>query len=220
MKIRTFALAMTLLAAPAALAAQVAPPATPRAEDGRQHREREMRRERGPRAGMERRARGEGRQLRNPIAGMLERRQQLNLSADQVNRLQAIQSRLESQNRPLVERMQALRGQPGDRPGARGGELTPEQRAQIERTREQFRPIAEQLRENRQTAMRDAVAVLTDAQRQQIRQFHREHGERRGMRGRQGRERREGIERRERRERTDRERTERERVERSRQRSN
>jgi hypothetical protein len=167
MKIRSFALALAVLAAPAPLLAQDRD--APRPEH---------------RPGLEQR--GPGR--RNPVERLLRRREQLNLSADQVRRLEAIQQRVESQNRPLIERLQALHGN-GPRQRVRRGELTEQQRAELraqaERIREQARPTREQLRQNLDAARREVEAVLTDAQKQQIRQWAQERGNRRGP-GRHG----------------------------------
>ncbi|HEU0052777.1 MAG TPA: hypothetical protein VFQ39_06355 [Longimicrobium sp.] len=181
MKIRSFALAAALLAAPVPMLAQTQQPA-PRAE--RQHREHGDR------------MRGEGRQMRSPLQGLIERRQQLNLTDDQVRRLTAVQQRLETENRPLLDQLRGLRGPDGARPRERG-ELTQEQRQQLraqrEQIRERARPVAEKLRANRESAMREVQSILTDAQKQQLRQFRQEHG-RKGREGREGREGRRGRE--------------------------
>jgi hypothetical protein len=183
MKIRSLALAVALLA-PAPLLAQQDQPRPDRPERPRME---------GRREGMHGRMHGMRRPRGNPLQGLLERREQLNLTADQVRRLEAIQQRLESQVRPLRERMTALHEQvvPGLRerrgePGECGGErprLTPEQRQALERAREQVRPLAQQLREAHRNAVREAMDVLTDAQKQQLRELRREHG-RRGEPGR------------------------------------
>ncbi|HEX7240167.1 MAG TPA: hypothetical protein VF263_07875, partial [Longimicrobiaceae bacterium] len=98
MKIRTLAVALALSAAPLPLLAQnPSAPAAPR-----ERAERPARAERGMRG-----VRGaEG--FRSPVTRLVERREQLGLTAAQVSRLQAIEQRLRSQNQPLVERMRAL----------------------------------------------------------------------------------------------------------------
>ena len=171
--IRSLALAVVLAAGAQAMQAQQAAP-SPRGDHGT-HRL-------GPRH-------GEG----DPFARLLERRQELNLTAQQVSRIEAIRARLQAQNQPLMEQLQAARRQAGlpDRSvESRGGErprLTEEQRAAARQMRERMAPVAQQLRSNRRAAMREVHEVLTEAQREQLRQKHREHrGGRRGHRGHRG----------------------------------
>lgn len=191
MKIRSFALLAALLATAAPAVAQQQGQPAPRGEHRGEHH--------GP-GEHGRRMKGEGRRFGNPLEHLLQRREQLNLTAEQVARLEAVQRRVQEQNRPLMEQLRQLRGPAGARPerGARGAELTPEQREALRRTREQARPIMERLRENNQAARREVEQVLTDAQKQQLRQWHEQRGRRgeaRRPRGERGeRERRENRE--------------------------
>src|SRR3712207_2331904 len=102
MKIRTYAMALALAATPALVAAQEQ--TTPRQGHGEQHGMRQHRRggidgQRGPRQG--------------GYQQLLRYRQQLGLTDAQVSRLQAIRQRLESQNAPIVQRVEAARRQAG-----------------------------------------------------------------------------------------------------------
>jgi len=192
MKIRTFAVALALAGAPALLSAQQDAP-RPRAE------QRQGAEGHGRRGGWDR-GEGQGREQ-----ALLRFRQQLGLTDAQVSRLQAIHQRLEQQNAPIVQRIDAARRQAGlpelRRPqagqqqramrGQRGGrgqgnarpQLTDQQRQAFQRFREQTRPLQEQIRQNRQSAMREAQSVLTEQQRQQVRQLIQEHRGQRGGRG-------------------------------------
>jgi len=170
-RIGYLALALALVSVPGALNAQETGAA--RQHGGHGH---------GARAGM---ARGE------PFARLLERRQELQLTAEQVTRIEAIRDRLRTQNQPLIEQLQAARrqaGLPERRQGeARGGERprpTEEQRQAMRQLRERTRPVAEQLRTNTRTAMREVHGILTEQQRDQLRQLHREHGRGHGRRAR------------------------------------
>jgi periplasmic protein CpxP/Spy len=172
-RIRNIALALALVAAPQVLSAQDPAPAHPRGE--RAHG-----------------GRGQGARMGDPFARLLEQRQQLGLSSQQVAQIEAIRSRLQAQNRPLVEQLQAARRQAGlpERGEARGGErprLTEEQRQAMRQLRERTQPVAEQLRANNRTAMREVHGILTEQQRTQLRQLHQQHGGRghggRRMRG-------------------------------------
>lgn len=184
MKIRTFAAVLVMAGAPALLAAQQTPPQVDRAPQ-----------------------RGEWRRGGQDGQGLIRFRQQLGLSDAQVSRLQAIQQRTQQRNAPIMQRIDAARRQAGlpeirrrgeggegqqramrGRRGGRGRDgarpqLTEQQRQAFQRFREQVRPLHEQLRQNRQSAMQEARSVLTEQQRQQVQRLMQEH---RGQRGRRG----------------------------------
>lgn len=184
MKIRTFAAVLVMAGAPALLAAQQTPPQVDRAPQ-----------------------RGEWRRGGQDGQGLIRFRQQLGLSDAQVSRLQAIQQRTQQRNAPIMQRIDAARRQAGlpeirrrgeggegqqramrGRRGGRGRDgarpqLTEQQRQAFQRFREQVRPLHEQLRQNRQSAMQEARSVLTEQQRQQVQRLMQEH---RGKRGRRG----------------------------------
>jgi hypothetical protein len=187
MKIRTYAVALALAAAPGLLAAQQTTPQQGRGEQRGAWQ--------GRRGGFDGERGGQA---------LLRYRQQLGLTDTQVQRLQSIHQRLESRNAPIVQRIDAARRQAGlPEFGARGrrgeggqqqramrrqrGErpqLTEQQRQAFQRFREQVKPLHEEMLRNRQEAMREAQAVLTPQQRAQAQQLVREH---RGQRGRRGR---------------------------------
>ncbi|MFL5537390.1 MAG: hypothetical protein ACJ8J0_00265 [Longimicrobiaceae bacterium] len=194
MKIRTYAVALALAAAPGLLAAQQTTPQQGRGEQRGAWQ--------GRRGGVDGERGGQA---------LLRYRQQLGLTDAQVQRLQAIHQRLESRNAPIVQRIDAARRQAGlpelrARRGERGqrgegvqgrrqrgegraqrGErpqLTDQQRQAFQRFREQVKPLHEEMLRNRQEALREAQAVLTPQQRAQVQQLVREH---RGQRGRRGR---------------------------------
>ena len=126
---------------------------------------------------------------RMPFERLLERRAELGLSAEQVSRLEGIRDRLQAQNQPLIQQIQAARREAGlpERGGARGGErprLTDEQRRAARAMRDRVRPLGRQLRDNARAAMLEAQQVLTDAQREQLRRIRAENGERREHRRR------------------------------------
>jgi hypothetical protein len=75
------------------------------------------------------------------------------------------------------------RGQGGRAQGGQRPQLTDQQRQAMQRFREQVKPLHEQMLRNRQDALREAQAVLTPQQRQQVQQLIQEH---RGRRGRDG----------------------------------
>ena len=196
MKIRTFALTLALAGAPVLLAAQQQAPSQGRGDQ---------------RSGWENRRGGQRGERQGGYPALLRYRQQLGLTDAQVSRLQSIEQRLQSQNAPLVQRIEAARQQAGlpdfrARSGQRGqgeqsraqgerrngqgraqrGErpqLTEQQRQAMQRFRQQVKPVQEQIQRNRQAALRDAQAVLTPQQRQQVQQLIQEH---RGRRGRNG----------------------------------
>jgi hypothetical protein len=114
-KIRTSLLAVTFAAAPMTLGAQ-----TP-----------------APQPGVEAAARPD---RFVPIRALLRNQAELGLTGEQVSQLQGIQSRLEAENRPLMEQLAAAassfrRGAPSA--GGAPRELTPEQREEMRRRMEE-----------------------------------------------------------------------------------
>ena len=187
MKFHTrYLVAAALLAAPVSAAAQTAPPAAAQGEHAREGR-------RGGPGDV----RGHGGPGGSPVQGILRQRERLQLTADQVSRLEAIDRDLQARTAPLREQLTAIfpeRAQRADGPngerrgGARGGrgerredgrgargpgrdrpQLTAEQRQQMEQRRTQAQPIMEQLRQQGEQAMTQAGAVLTPQQQEQLR---------------------------------------------------
>jgi Spy/CpxP family protein refolding chaperone len=113
---------------------------------------------------------------RNPVARVLAQRAELNLTADQVARLEAIRTRLEQQNRPLMEqiRAQAPERQRGD--AAR--QMTPEQRAELRQRMEAQRAQRQQLTPEQRAERRQQMQQLTPEQRREQMQARRAEFER------------------------------------------
>lgn len=108
-----------------------------------------------------------------PAARIIELREELGLTADQVERLSGIQEQLREQNGPLLEQLAAARQElRADR-----RQLTDEERAQMQERREAMRDSMRS-REALPDSMRGRAA-MTAEQRQQMRarmQERREHG--------------------------------------------
>jgi hypothetical protein len=135
---------------------------------------------------------GEAGAAMNPAAFVLQHREALNLSLDQVRQLQQIQARIEQQNQPLREQLQAAAPGMGRGMAQRMEQVTPEQReqmrAQMQQRREQVTPEQrEQMRaqmQQRRTEMqgmreqmRNATPEQREALRQQMQQQMRQHME-------------------------------------------
>ena len=109
------------------------------------------------------------------IGLLLEQREELALTADQVTRLESIQAELSRTNAPLLAQLGDVAGpRPGGRGGAgRTGPLNERpDSAQMESMRErraELEPVMRELRENTQVAMQEALAVLTPEQREEVR---------------------------------------------------
>jgi protein CpxP len=137
-----------------------------------------------PRAGRERPARPDGRF--GPAALSLP--EELELTEEQKAQVEKIRADLMEKNRPLMEQLRSVIGEPeagrGER--MRGGRemqrLTPEQR-------EKARPILEQIRANHQAAYEQVLALLTPEQKEKLEKLRAERAERargRGLRGQRG----------------------------------
>jgi len=171
---RTGLVAMTLLAVPAVSAAQVADVDGSRAEVSAQ--------------------RGGG----GPwLPSILRNAPELNLSSDQVVRLEGIERGLRERNEPLLAQLREARERSDGRGGVRdmtpearerlrrdgrsgAGAATPEQRQRMaERLRRgvpaELQPVMRQVRQNAAEATREARAVLTPEQLAQARELVRSH---------------------------------------------
>jgi Spy/CpxP family protein refolding chaperone len=124
----------------------------------------------------------------SPVERLLQRRDELALTADQVVRLQAVNRRMQEANRPLVQRLLELRSSEP----VRSVQRTPEQHEAFEARVRQARPLMQQIRENNRSAMREVGAVLTDEQKAKFREHLRERREKRGGRDGKHPERRRG----------------------------
>lgn len=134
------------------------------------------------------RGRGPG-AARNPVAPIIELRRELNLTPRQLVQLDSIERTLLERNRALMEQ---FRGRIDSLPRMRRGQqLTEEQRAerraQLEARRDSMQALRRELMRNDSTARSQAMSVLTDSQRMQMRE---REAERRGFeRGRATRQR-------------------------------
>jgi len=106
----------------------------------------------------------------NPVALLLERRDSLSLTANQVARLVTIQADLEEENAPLLSQIGEFPGRgalPG-RENARGG-TRPDSAAieEMRQRRAEVETLMEEVRLNTQAALEVALAVLTAEQREE-----------------------------------------------------
>ncbi|HEY8468401.1 MAG TPA: Spy/CpxP family protein refolding chaperone [Longimicrobiales bacterium] len=128
--------------------------------------------------------------------GLLNLAEQLELTEEQKAQIEKIRAELQEKNRPLMEQVRAIVGEPDSaaqrgeraRRGPRMQRLTPEQR-------EQVRPLFEQMRENQRAAHEQVMALLTPEQKEKLEKLRAEQAERwreRGLRGERGPGRRDG----------------------------
>lgn len=138
----------------------------------------------------------------HPGASILQAREALGLTDEQVARIEAIGARLAEQNRPIVEELRAERGErarewrerraalsPEERAQRRArmtpeqraerrARMTPEQRAErrerMRERREAMEPRLRQLRENTRAAMTEMHEVLSEKQRARLQELREE----------------------------------------------
>jgi hypothetical protein len=106
---------------------------------------------------------------RNAIQMIIEHKDQLALTSDQLGKLEPISKKLDEQNKPLLAELQKNR--PGD------------PRNMTEEQRQAVRVPMEKIRDNREAAMKEAREVLTTEQQEKLRQVMEEMRPRRGGRG-------------------------------------
>jgi hypothetical protein len=160
MKQWTLVLALALAAAPAAAHAQGS-------NNGRAD---------GPRAGARRAAPGRA-LAANPLQFLVTHASDLKLTPSQIDRIRTREAQLQAKNRPLMEKLQAARGQ-------RAGQPRPAAQPDREAMRKQMaelRPAMEQVRKNGADAWKDALGYLTKDQVKQAQQLRQS-----GMRARRG----------------------------------
>ncbi|QSQ21184.1 hypothetical protein JY651_39275 [Pyxidicoccus parkwayensis] len=106
---------------------------------------------------------------------LLENRETLALTPEQVGKVTELQAALETKNAPLIEKLEALRPPrpppPGD--GSRAGNGppggAPPDAAEMEARRQQVEPLFQEVRANDDAAYAQAEAVLSDAQKTKAR---------------------------------------------------
>jgi hypothetical protein len=110
----------------------------------------------------------------SPLQLLLEQRDALELTAEQVSNLDRIRERLASTNDPLVQRMMNLRSQwQQERRAARNGRAQAQEQeqapARLERIRVQAERIRERIQQNNRDAMQRVNRMLTPPQRRHLR---------------------------------------------------
>ncbi|HEU0014562.1 MAG TPA: hypothetical protein VFQ45_12805, partial [Longimicrobium sp.] len=117
---------------------------------------------------------------RHAFDALLRHRERLELSADQVRRLEAIAARLEERNRPLRERLRQERERFMETRRQQLERLTPEQRRDTLRAvrrrgqaavPESMQPLVRQMRVHVEEATYEAQGVLTAEQRLRARRI-------------------------------------------------
>jgi hypothetical protein len=118
----------------------------------------------------------------SPIEQLLEKRAALNLSSDQLSRLDEVKQRLAARNDPLVNQMMTLRQQwQQARRAARNGRAQAADR--VERIRAEAQDTRAKIQQNNKAAMQEVNRLLRPAQRKQLRGIIQERrGENRGRR--------------------------------------
>lgn len=121
----------------------------------------------------------------DPVTRLLEARERLALTPEQVSALQEIAARVRTETEAEVAQLRALRAQ---RPARGQGQPTAEERQRFRALMEQARPAMETVREKHRAAMEEARALLTEEQLATVREMMRaERPERRRPPGRKGR---------------------------------
>src|SRR5690554_3181011 len=94
-----------------------------------------------------------------PVGTLLDLRETLALSSQQISRLEQIDAEMDEQNRPLVRQLAEIRRQ--IRALGPRSERTDEQRARFEAFVDEARPLMRQIEENNRAAMKRVGRVLT-----------------------------------------------------------
>lgn len=105
-----------------------------------------------------------------PVERLLGHRSELSLTADQVQRLEAIDRKYDQQNKEPVARLEALRGRPIGQP-MRMRDLAVADREKLLANRQQLQPLMQQLRTSHQAAIAEARGVLTGDQNERANQY-------------------------------------------------
>lgn len=132
--------------------------------------------QRDSRPGIERKA------DRGPVDALLSRREALNLTDTQIERLEVIKQRIEARNRPLVEQLLRMRDSAGDHRRVHPRDMTPDEREAFRKRIEQARPLLQQIRSNNREAMEEVGQILTREQKASVREHIRQR--KKGFEGR------------------------------------
>lgn len=136
-------------------------------------------RERGESAAERMAHRGHG-----PLEMLMEHRERLALTQEQIASLRAIEQRTAEMNQPLLQRMMQIRETALQEREKLEPPLTRDQRREMMSHMRQARPLLRQVRENSREAMREVGQVLNDAQKTALREIVAERREQ--MRERRG----------------------------------
>ena len=104
-----------------------------------------------------------------PLELLIEHRDSLGLTSDQLDRLGQIRERLANANEPLVNRMLTLRRRWQRERGIAQKEGGQQNQARLDRIRRAAEPIRERIQRNNRTAMQAVNRLLTREQRAQLR---------------------------------------------------
>lgn len=117
----------------------------------------------GHRMGRGMMAGGPGAMQRNPAEMVLQHREALDLTADQVRQLEAIRDRVEAENGPRRERMKAAFGDVAP------AELTVEERQALRERMRELQPVRDEIRATNRKAGEEIHELLTDEQEATLR---------------------------------------------------
>lgn len=101
-----------------------------------------------------------------PVRALIEIRERLALTDDQVARLTALDADMNRRNEPYVSRLMEVRR--SIRALGPRRNFSAEQRAQYDVYISEAKPLMKQIRDNNHAAMREVGGILTDVQKRQI----------------------------------------------------
>jgi hypothetical protein len=104
-----------------------------------------------------------------PLELLLEHRESLALTSDQLSRLATIRERLVRANEPLVNRMMTLRREWQQQRAAGRRAARADNAAQLERIRSAAEPVRARIQQNNRTAMQAVNRLLNREQRTRLR---------------------------------------------------
>ena len=111
--------------------------------------------------------RGQQQPQNNAVELVLEQKAKLNLTTEQVTKLQTFAKQLEEKNKPTIEQIQKLRES-----GTRARDMSEEQRAAM-------RKLMDTIQANRKAAMDSVRTVLSDEQKKALKELLEEQRPRR-----------------------------------------
>lgn len=102
---------------------------------------------------------------------LLENRETLGLTPEQVGKVTELQAALEEKNAPVIEKLEALRPPRPPPPGSGASAGTPPDASKMEAIHKQVEPLMQEVRANDDAAYAQAEAVLSDAQKTKAREL-------------------------------------------------